>query len=106
MIRRHCTHIALILAVVYLALGGVAAFCVSSHDIQHSPITHHSKKTISHSSLCSFACQAGSKTNTAGTTQTTLLTLTLVVMGIVFPFFAIPVQAILKLTPARGPPIS
>jgi hypothetical protein len=106
MMRRHCTHIALILSVVYLTLGSVAAFCVSSHDIQLSPITHHSKNSIAHSSLCSLACQAGSKTNTAGTTQTTLLTLTLVVMGIVFLFFAIPVQAILRLTSARGPPIS
>jgi hypothetical protein len=106
MMRRHCTYIALILAVVYLALGSVAAFCISSHDIHHSPSPHHSKNSISHSSLCSFACQAGSKTNTAGATQTTLLTLTLVVMGIVFLLFAIPVQAILTLTPARGPPLS
>jgi hypothetical protein len=104
MMRRHCTPIALILSVVYLALGSVAAFCVSSHDIHHSPTTHHSK--ITHSSLCSFACQAGSKTNAAGTTPTTLLSLALVAMGSVSLFFAIPVQAILKLTPARGPPIS
>jgi hypothetical protein len=106
MMRPHSTHIALILSVVYLALGSMAAFCVSSHDIHHSPAPHHSKNSLAHSSLCSFACQAGSKMNTAGTTPATFLTLTLVVMGMVFFFFVIPVQAILKLTPARGPPIS
>lgn len=103
--RRHHTQIAFILAVIYLALGSVAAFCASSHDIHHSPATHHSKNTLAHSSLCSFACQAGSKTNTASTTPTTFLTLALVIMGIVSLFFTIPVQAILKLTPARGPPV-
>lgn len=102
--RYHYTRIAFILAVVYLALSSVAAFCASSHDVHHSPATHHSKNTLAHSSLCSFACHASSKTNTASTTPTTFLTLALVIMGIVSLFLAIPVQTILKLTPARGPP--
>ena len=95
----------IILAVVYLALVSIATYCVASHEIQHSPINHHSKNTSSHSSLCSWACQVSSKANSADTTHTALLTLTLFIVGVVYLCFVIPTQATLNPTLARGPPI-
>lgn len=95
----------IILAVVYLALVSIATYCVASHEIQHSPINHHSKNTSSHSSLCSWACQVGSKANSADTPHKALLTLTLFIIGVVCLRFVIPTQATLSPTLARGPPV-
>ena len=95
----------IVLAVVYLILVSMATYCVASHEIQHSPIAHHSKNTISHSSLCSWACQVSSKANSADTTQNTLITLALFIAGVVFLPFLAPAQATLYPTSARGPPV-
>jgi hypothetical protein len=104
----HCKHLSIIIAVLYLALISVAALCMSSHEIQHSPIHHHSphsKNTATHSPLCSWACQVSSKANAADTTHTLFLTLPLLVTGSVFLFLIIPIQATRQLLSARGPPI-
>lgn len=95
----------IILAMVYLALMSMATLCVTSHELQHSPIGHHSNSSLSHSSLCAWACQVGSKANAADTTHAKLLMLPMVVAGLVFLFFLIPTQAILRPALARGPPL-
>lgn len=95
----------IILAVAYLALVSIATYCVASHEIQHSPINHHSKNTSSHSLLCSWACQVSSKANSADTPHKALLPLTLFIVGVVFLCFVIPTQAALSPTLARGPPV-
>lgn len=95
----------ILLAIVYLGLIGMATYCVASHQIQHSPIAHHSKNTSSHSSLCSWACQVSSKGNLADTTHNALLTLALLIAGVVFLPCLLPVQATLYPTAARGPPV-
>ena len=98
-------RISIILAVLYLALVSVATFCVSSHEIQHSPTHHHSKNNDTHSSLCSWACQVSSKANSADTTQRALNTHALLLAGVVFLPFVIPIQTTLIPTPTRGPPV-
>lgn len=95
----------ILIAIVYLGLIGMAPYCVASHELQHSPINHHSKNTSFHSSLCSWACQISSKTNAADTTHHALLTLTLLIAGIVFLPYLLPVQTTLYPTSARGPPV-
>ncbi|MGP0592547.1 hypothetical protein ACTRXD_08385 [Nitrospira sp. T9] len=105
MMPHHLKLPSMILAVAYIALASIATYCVTSHEIQHSSINHHSKHTSSHSSLCSWACQVSSKANPADTTQNALFTLTLSVVGVVFLFFVIPTQTTLSPTLARGPPV-
>jgi len=102
---RPIKQISIFLAVLYLALVSMATYCVSSHEIQHAPTNHHSKNNDSHSPLCAWACQVSSKTNASDTTHTKLFTLAILVTGMVFLFFVIPLQANLRPTPARGPPI-
>jgi len=97
-------HLSIALAVLYLVLVSVAAYCVTSHEPQHSPLTHHSKNKTSHSSLCSWACQVSSKANSADTTQRALTTLALLFAGVVFLHVLNPVQANPHPTSVRGPP--
>ncbi|MDT3778710.1 hypothetical protein PJI16_14185 [Nitrospira sp. MA-1] len=105
MMPRRLTLPSVIFAVAYLALASIATYCVASHEIQHSPINHHSKNTTSHSSICSWACQVSSKANSADTTHNALLTHTLLIVGFVFFFSVIPAQATLSRSLARGPPV-
>lgn len=98
-------HLSIVLTALYLALVSVAAYCVTSHAVQHSPVSHQSKNTISHSSLCSLACQVSSKPTSADTSARGVMTLTLLLAGTVFLKVLIPVQATLHPTSARGPPV-
>jgi hypothetical protein len=102
---RPIKQVSSILIVSYLTLISLATFCAASHEIQHSPIQHHSKGNSSHSSLCSWACQVSSKTNAADTTQSALLVFAVMVAGILVLHFFPPAQASLNPTLARGPPV-
>lgn len=105
MTTRPLKFISLSLAAVYLALVSLATFCVSFHAIHHSPIAHHSKSQVSHSSLCSLACQVSSKGNSADPMQGSLFVLSVFFIGIVLRFSVTPTEAVLSQTPARGPPV-
>lgn len=99
-------HLPIVLTALYLTLVSVAAYCVTSHAVvQHSPIPHQSKNTISHSSLCSLACQVSSKPTSADESERGLIILTLLLAGMVFLKVLIPIQATLHPTSARGPPV-
>ncbi|MGE0475605.1 MAG: hypothetical protein AB7P32_02415 [Nitrospirales bacterium] len=95
-----------LIIVLYLTLMSVGTFCLSSHDLHHSPINHHSQNQISHSLLCSWACQVSSKANAADTTQRALISLPFLLAGLLFLITLIPTQATLIPTSARGPPAS
>jgi hypothetical protein len=102
---RSIKHLSIVLTALYLAVASVAAYCMTSHAVQHSPIPHQSKNTISHSSLCSLACQVSSKPTSADASEKGLMILTLLLAGTVFLKILIPVQATLHPTSARGPPV-
>lgn len=98
-------HLSIGLIALYLALVSVAAYCVTNHAVQHSPVPHQSKNTISHSSLCSLACQVSSKPTNADASERGLMVLTILLAGTVFLKILIPIQATLHPTSARGPPV-
>lgn len=94
------------LASLYLILFSVATFCASSHDLRPAPDHSHSHNNISHSLLCSWACQVSSKANAADTTQKTLIPFILLFAEVVLSlpvFWNQPIQLSLL---ARGPPKS
>jgi hypothetical protein len=96
----------LTLASVYLVLISVATFCASSHDLRPAPDHSHSHNNISHSLLCSWACQVSSKANAADTTQKTLIPFILLFAEVFLSlsvFWNQPIQLSLL---ARGPPKS
>jgi len=96
--------IGLTLAAVYLILVGVASFCASSHDLRPAPGHSHSKSSMTHSLLCSWACQVSSKANAADSTQEALLSILLLFAGVFYGLSLFPTQAILIPLSARGPP--
>lgn len=97
-------QLAILLAVFYLTLVSIATYCVTSHETQHSPLTHPSKNHISHSSLCFWACQVSSKADAAQIIQRAIPSLALLLIGTIFLPSIIPLQRFLFLTYARGPP--
>lgn len=96
--------ICLTLASLYLALVSVATFCVSSHDLGPKPDHSHSKNTISHSLLCSWACQVSSKANATDTSPKTLIAFVLLFFGVFSGLSRFPTQPIQLSLLARGPP--
>lgn len=104
MISRLIQSLCLTLAVLYLGLVSVATFCASSHDLRPAPDHSHSKNSISHSLLCSWACQVSSKANAADSTQEALLSILLLFAGVFYGLSVFPTQAILIPLSARGPP--
>ena len=96
--------IGLTVAGIYLILVSLASFCASSHDIRLAPNHSHSKNSITHSLLCSWACQVSSKANAADSTQEALLSCLLLFTGVFYGLSVFPTQAILIPLSARGPP--
>lgn len=104
MISRLLRPLGLALAGAYLVLASVATFCASSHDLRSTPNHSHAQKNISHSLLCTWACQVSSKANAADSTQGALLSFLLVFAGRLFRLFVIPTQVFTIPLSARGPP--
>jgi len=104
MIPRLLHSLCLTLVGLYLVLVSVATFCASSHDLRPTPDHSHSKNSISHSLLCSWACQVSSKANAADSTQEALLSILLLFAGVFYGLSVFPTQAILIPLSARGPP--
>jgi len=104
MISRLLRPLGLALAGAYLVLVSVATFCASSHDLRSAPNHSHSQKNISHSLLCSWACQVSSKANAADSTQGALLSFLLVFTGSLYRLVVIPTQAFKIPLSGRGPP--
>jgi hypothetical protein len=96
--------IGLTLASVYLILVSLASFCASSHDLRPAPNHAHSENSITHSLLCSWACQVSSKANAANSTHEALLSCLLLFTGVFYGLSVFPTQAVLIPLSARGPP--
>jgi hypothetical protein len=94
----------LTLAGIYLVLVSVATFCASSHDLQSAHSHSRSQNNISHSLLCSWACQVTSKANATEATKNALSPSLILLAWVIYGLTVFPTQAILTPLSARGPP--
>ncbi|MCA9469199.1 MAG: hypothetical protein KC643_27665, partial [Nitrospira sp.] len=104
MMARHFRQVPIFLSVLYLTLASLGMYCHASNELHQPTGQHHSKHSVTHSLLCTWACQVSTRAQSADAAQHTLLMPLIILIGVVALWSSIPTQAFLRPTAARGPP--